>query len=67
MTYNLHYVRFFFHEKIQHFVTAKSDQDLDPDTHWSGSQDLDPHSGKKPDPDPHYYLLVLVLQRDHKK
>jgi hypothetical protein len=53
MTYNLHYVRFVFHVKIQHFVTAKSGQDLDPDPHWSGSQDLDPPKDITVDLDPH--------------
>jgi hypothetical protein len=48
--------KYIFHLKIQLFVTAKSDQDLDPDPHWLGSLDPDPdletHRGKKLDPDP---------------
>jgi hypothetical protein len=37
------------------FVTLKSVQDPDPDTHWFGSLDLDldPHGYKKLDPDLH--------------
>jgi hypothetical protein len=38
-------IKYIFHVKIQLFVTAKSDHDLDPDPHWFGSlvPDLNPH------------------------
>ncbi len=41
------YIRHIFRVKIQLFDTAKSDQALDPNPHWFGSLDPDPHSGKK--------------------
>jgi hypothetical protein len=37
----------------QLFVMSKFDQDPDPDTHWFGYLDSDPHGGKNLDPDPH--------------
>jgi hypothetical protein len=38
-------IKYNIHVKIKLFVTAKSDQDLDPDPHWFGSldPDLNPH------------------------
>jgi hypothetical protein len=35
MTFYLHKVGYIFHVKIQLFVTTKSDQNPDPDTHMS--------------------------------
>ncbi len=38
---NITYIKYIFHVKIQFCVTAKYDQD--PDPHWFGPLDPDPH------------------------
>jgi hypothetical protein len=37
------YFKYIFHVTILLFATIKSDQDPDPDPHWFGSLDPDPH------------------------
>jgi hypothetical protein len=62
---NTKYRTYIFH---QIFVMAKFDQDPDPDPHWFGYLDSDPHGGKNLDPDPHwnqcgsrsYFLFMAV-------